>query len=116
LTISFAHAMSSIIEVLGDMDSVAAELTTRHKKVRIVESGEERPMTSPDQVLLSGVMASGAPISVHYRGGRNAGTALLWEINGTAGNIQVTGPGGQLHAFGFTIKGARGAYEPLQPL
>jgi len=41
--------------------------------------------------MVIGTLKSGAAISIHYRGGMSKGTNFLWEINGTEGDIQVTG-------------------------
>jgi predicted dehydrogenase len=45
-----------------------------------------QPVSAPDQVLVSGLLANGAPLSIHYRGGTaRDGDGLFWEINGTVG-------------------------------
>src|SRR6266481_8968593 len=46
-------------------------------------------MTSPDQVLLSGVLQSGAVASVHLKGGTANGTGFLFEIHGTEGVLAI---------------------------
>jgi predicted dehydrogenase len=66
------------------------------------------PMTAEDQVAVTGTLAGGAVASVHFRGGRSRGTNLLWEINGTEGDILVTSRSGQLHSSKVEIRGARG--------
>ena len=115
LTIPFGHVMAAIADVLGEVVTVSAEMTTRRKTVRIIDTGEERPMTSPDQIIVAGILRSGAPIAVHYRGGMG-GTGLLWEINGAGGNIRVTGAHGQAQLTDLLVSGARKVEEPLQPL
>jgi predicted dehydrogenase len=108
LTIGVGHAWVAVHEVLGPMAELSATLATRNKKVRIVESAEERPMSAADQVVVVGILASGAPMAIHYRGGHSHGTGLLWEINGSAGDLQVTGAGGHMQVVELTIKGASG--------
>ena len=51
---------------------------------------KKKPKNAEDQILVIGQLESGAAASVHYRGGLSRGTNLLWEINGTEGDIQVT--------------------------
>jgi hypothetical protein len=46
-------------------------------------------MTSPDQVLVSGILQSGAVASVHIKGGTASGTGLLLEIHGTDGDLAI---------------------------
>jgi predicted dehydrogenase len=76
-------------------------------------------MSAPDQVLVSGILASGAPLSIHYRGGMARETeGLLWEINGTAGDIRVTGSGSRGHAqlVQLSLTGARGDEKAFRPI
>jgi hypothetical protein len=44
-------------------------------------------MTAPDQVLIRGVLQSGAVASVHLKGGFANGTGFLFEIHGTEGDL-----------------------------
>jgi predicted dehydrogenase len=53
---------------------------------------------------------------IHYRGGQSRGTNLLWEINGTEGDLQVTAAGGQAQIFELTVHGGRGAQSSLENL
>jgi len=39
---------------------------------------------------VSGVLQCGAPLSMQLRGGLPRGTRLLWEINGTEGDLRIT--------------------------
>jgi len=50
------------------------------------------------------------------RGGRSRGTNLLWEINGTEGDLQVTADGGQAQIFELTVRGGNGAQSSLEAL
>ncbi|MGE4561252.1 MAG: gfo/Idh/MocA family oxidoreductase, partial [Desulfobulbus sp.] len=70
----------------------------------------------PDQIMVHGALASGAALSIHYRGGVSRGTNLLWEINGTEGDIQVTGDLGHAQMIQLTVRGARGKDKELRPL
>lgn len=116
LTIPFGHTLSAVADVLGGVASVSAVLATRRKTVRVVETGEDRPMTSPDQILVAGLLKSGVPISIHYRGGKPRGNGLLWEIYGTHGEIQVTGNGGHTQFVELAVKGAQGDAAALVDL
>ena len=92
LTIAVGHALAALRDVFGEVAEVSAVLATRRTSTLVVETGEKLPVSAPDQVLVSGVFASGAPVSIHYRGGlARDGNGLFWEINGTKGDIRVTG-------------------------
>jgi hypothetical protein len=83
----------------------------------VVDSGEKLPVTAPDQILVSGVLTGGAPVSLHYRAGMpRDGAGPLWEINGTEGELRVTGPFGHLQFVPLTLSGARGNEKAFQTL
>src|SRR3989442_15780203 len=82
----------------------------------VPETGESRPMTADDQVGVNGLLEDGAAVSIHYRGGVSRGTNLLWEINGTEGDLQLTAAGGQAQIFEMTIRGASVEQSALEVL
>jgi predicted dehydrogenase len=68
-------------------------------------------------MLVSGILSGGAPVSIHYRGGMaRDGDGFFWEINGTAGDIRVSGPFGHTQFVPLSLKGARGDEKTFQPL
>ena len=64
-------------------------MANQRQRVKIVETGETIQMTSPDQVLISGVLQSGTVASVHLKGGTTSGTDFLFEIHGTEGDLAI---------------------------
>jgi len=91
-------------------------MTSNFTTVNLKDTGESKPKTAEDQIMVIGILASGAAVAVHYRGGISRGTNLLWEINGTEGDIQVTGPLGHGQLVPLTIRGARGEEKELKTL
>ena len=117
LTIPVGHTLAALRDVLGEVAEVSAVLATRRTSARVTDSGETLPVSAPDQVLVSGILASGAPLSIHYRGGAaRDGDGLLWEINGTEGDIRVSGPSGHAQMVQLSLKGARGEEKVFRPL
>lgn len=116
LTIPFGHTMAAVRTVLGDVVELSARLASGRTSARIIETGETRPMTSHDQVLVDCLLESGAPLCVHYRGGMPRGTGLLWEINGSEGDLQVTGKNGHAQMVRLSVHGARHADKVMRPL
>jgi predicted dehydrogenase len=90
LSVIGGHAIAAVHYVLGPLREVAAVLSQRRRTVRVAETGEMIPMKTPDQVSLHGVLQSGAPLSIQLRGGLPRGARLLWEINGTEGDLRIT--------------------------
>ncbi|WP_326719893.1 Gfo/Idh/MocA family oxidoreductase [Streptomyces sp. NBC_00243] len=116
LSIAVGHAADALCHCLGEVQELSATTTVRRKTVTIEETGEKRPVTAADQVSVSGLIEGGAAFSIHYRGGFSRGTNLLWEINGTEGDLQVTADGGQMQIFDMTVRGGRGAQSSLEVL
>src|SRR4051794_30878447 len=116
LSIALGHAADALCYCLGEVRELAAVMTLRRTTFEIAETGERRPMTADDQVCVSGLLEGGAALSIHYRGGLSRGTNLLWEINGTEGDLQVTAAGGQAQIFEMTVRGGKGAAASLQGL
>jgi predicted dehydrogenase len=116
LTIPFGHTVDALCYVLGEFRDVTAMTARRRTQTQVAETGAIVEMTAEDQVIVSGTLQSGAVVSAHYRGGLPRGTGLLLEINGTAGDLQLTGMFGHAQLVDLTLKGATGQEPALQPL
>jgi predicted dehydrogenase len=116
LAIALGHAADALCYCLGEVRELSATMTMRRESFTIAEAGESRPMNADDQVCVAGLLEGGAALSIHYRGGRSRGTNLLWEINGTEGDLQVTADGGQAQIFDLTVRGGNGAQSSLEVL
>jgi predicted dehydrogenase len=116
LSIAVGHAMDALCFCLGEVQELSATMTTRRTAFTIDPSPDVRPMAAEDQVLVAGLLDGGTALSVHYRGGVSRGTNLLWEINGTEGDLQVTSAGGQPQIFELTVQGGTGAQAALEVL
>jgi predicted dehydrogenase len=117
LTIAVGHTLAALRDVFGEVAEVSAVLATRRTTALVIETGEKVPVSAPDQVLVSGIFASGAPISIHYRGGTaRDGDGLFWEINGTKGDIRVTGSSGHPQMVQLSLHGVQDGETAFRPL
>jgi len=116
LSIALGHAADALCHCLGEVRELSATMTVRRKSFTITGTSESKPMTTDDQVLVSGLLEGGAALSIHYRGGVSRGTNLLWEINGTEGDLQLTAAGGQAQIFEMTVRGGKGVQPSLEVL
>lgn len=116
LTIPLGHTLAGVTNVLGGFDTLKAQMAKNFSTVKVTDTGEEKPKTAEDQIMVIGKLQNGAAVSVHYRGGISKGTNLLWEINGTEGTIQVTGANGHGQMVQLLISGAKSGDEELKPL
>ena len=118
LTIPVGHTLAALMEVLGEIAEVSAVLASRRTSALAVDTGETLSMSAPDQVLVSGLLANGAPLSIHYRGGTaRENDGLFWEINGTEADIRVSAPSrGHAQLVPLSLKGARHDEKAFRPL
>jgi predicted dehydrogenase len=116
LTIVCAHRLDALCYCLGEFTEVSATLANRRTTATVVETGESIAKTAEDQIAVSGVLEGGAVACIHYRGGASRGVNLLWEINGTAGDLQLCDPAGHGQMHDVQIKGGCGARQALEVL
>lgn len=116
LSIPLAHTLVGLTETLGAVKTLKASQFSNFTEVTLTDTNEVKPKTAADQILIQGQLESGAALSVHYRGGVCKGTNLLWEINGTKGDLQITADSGHGQMGQLTIKGAQQTDESLQTL
>jgi len=116
LTIPFGHTIDALSWILDDFERIGGTLATRRKSVQISDTGSTMEATAPDQIAVAGRLHGGAVASLHYRGGFSRGTNFLWEINGTKGDIVVTGGIGHLQFAQIKIQAASGEDKALSAL
>jgi predicted dehydrogenase len=117
LTIPVGHTLAALRDVLGEVAEVSSVLAVRRPTALVIDTGETLPVSAPDEVLVSGIFASGVPVSIHYRGGAARDSdGLFWEIHGTEGDIRVSGSSGHTQMVQLSLTGARGEEKTFRPL
>lgn len=116
LTIPLGHTIDAVCCALGEFESLNAVIATNLSEAVVLETKETIAKSAEDQIVIAGTLRSGATISVHYRGGRSRGTNFSWEINGTEGDLLLTGPGGHAQFMEPALRGARGDEKTLSEL
>ena len=113
------HSIDALFYCLGEFKELSSVVANQRKQVKIVETGETIQMNAPDQVLVSGILQSGAVASVHLKGGTVGATGFLFEIHGTEGALAVVpadpSQATYIQASEFTVRGAQ-AGKPLADL
>lgn len=108
-TVPFGHFSDAFAYCLSPFAEVSALQSKLFDQTFVIETQKMTPKTANDQLVVQGRLADGAVASIHYRGGVAKGTNLLWEINGTEGDLVVTSPMfGHLQLAPLTLRGARG--------
>src|SRR3989440_7507238 len=116
LMIAVGHAADALCYCLGEARELSATMAMRRRAFTIAGTGESKPMNAEDQVGVTGLLEGGAAFSIHYRGGVSRGTNLLWEINGTEGDLQLTATGGQAQIWELDVSGGKGDQSTLELL
>lgn len=116
LTIPVAHTLAAVEYVLGPIASVQASLSNRRTEAMVSETQEVIPMLAADQILMMGKLATGSPLSLHYRGGVPKSAGLYWEIHGSEGDIIIEAANGHAQMVQLSIRGARLGDAGLQAL
>jgi predicted dehydrogenase len=116
LTIPFGHTIDGLSWVLGAFADYSATIATRRPDVALSDTGGTARATGPDQIAFNGVLDNGIVVSMHYRGGFSRGTNFLWEINGTKGDIVVSGGIGHLQFGLIKLQAATGEDKALGDL
>ena len=116
LSIAVGHTADALCHCLGEVRELSATMTKRRQTFTIAGTHETKPMNAEDQVAVSGLLEGGAAFSIHYRGGVSRGTNLLWEINGSDGDLQLTATGGQAQIWEMDVRGGKGPQSSLEIL
>ncbi len=111
MTIPGGHSIDALCFCLGEFKEVSSVVVTQRRQARNVDTGESLQMTSPDQVLVAGMLQNGAVASVHVKGGALNGTGFLFDIQGTEGDLSIgparARPGSSVQVSELSLKGSR---------
>ena len=122
LTVPGGHTLDSLCHVLGEFEQVAAVVATQTPRCEIVGTGEVVDVTASDQVLVSGRLVGGAVVSVHVKADMGNPTGVLFEINGTEGDLRLrtaepVGPAPVgIQRAELVLEIARGRRKPFEPV
>jgi predicted dehydrogenase len=114
LTIANGHTVDAMRFVVGDLRRLSAIAATQAKQWLDTGTGTWLDVTSPDNVLLCGRLASGAVVSVHIGAIPFGGSGYRMEIYGREGTLVASGEDSpQLNKI--SLHGVKGA-NTLAPI
>src|SRR6266566_3230454 len=111
LTIANGHVIDALRFVAGHFARVACLVTTQARHWYETDTQQLVEVTSPDNVLVSGQLASGAVASVHVAAVPWAGSGFRMEIYGREGTLVTTGNVSSQRGEMLRLQGARGSHE-----
>jgi predicted dehydrogenase len=110
LTIANGHTIDALRFVAGNFARVACLVTTQARQWYETDTGQWVDVTSPDNVLVSGQLTSGAVASVHVAAVPWAGSGFRLEIYGKEGTLVATGSVSSQRGEMLRLRGARGGH------
>ncbi|KAK1700770.1 oxidoreductase family protein [Colletotrichum godetiae] len=114
--IGFGHFLDSFTNVVGDFDlsSLSSVLKSDVDTVQLYKADRSSlinasyPKSSPDHILVQGILQNGAPASLTFRTTPAAASEVgaRWIISGTKGEIEAVWDGGQwqIHNLSKSLK------------
>ncbi|MFC7219475.1 Gfo/Idh/MocA family protein [Streptomyces polyrhachis] len=115
LAVVAGHSLDMFRAAVGDFAELSATLATRIPHVTLEETGERLDVTSPDQIVIGGLLDSGAAACAHFMTGGPRGDGFRIEVHGRAGRLVLTAADDSLVAPDFTLYASDGA-APLTEL
>ena len=91
LTIAFGHAIDALSICVGELKEVSAVVSTQVPSWFESDTNRYVDVTSPDNILVSGKLASGAVMSVHVATQPFHGSGQRLEVYGREGTLVVEG-------------------------
>jgi predicted dehydrogenase len=110
LTIANGHVIDALRFVAGSFARVACMVTTQAPQWYETDTKQMVDVTSPDNVLVSGQLVSGAVAGVHAAAVPWAGSGFRMEIYGREGTLVATGNISSQRGETLRLQGARGSH------
>jgi predicted dehydrogenase len=111
LTIANGHVIDALRFVAGNFARVSCMVTTQSRQWHETDTKTFVDVTSPDNILVSGILASGAVASVHVAAVPWAGGGYRMVIYGREGTLLVTGNVSSQRGEMLRVQGAQRSHE-----
>jgi predicted dehydrogenase len=111
LTIANGHVIDALRFVLGNFTRVSCMVTTQVQQLYETDTQQFVPVTSPDNVRISGQLERGAAASVHVGAVPWAGSGFRMEIYGREGTLVTTGSVSSQRGEMLRVQGTQGSHE-----
>ena len=117
MTITGGHNLDALCYCLGEFRQLAAFAVSQRDQIKLQATGEMIPKTSPDQLVVSGIVGDGTAVSFQVRGGMARGLEFLFEIHGEMGDLVLEATTrASTQRQELSVRGSRGAGTPLTDL
>lgn len=117
MTITGGHQIDALCHCLGEFHELAASVVSQRDSIPADDAGGVIPKSSPDQLVVNGIVGDGCVVSFQIRGGMARGTEFLFEIHGDAGDLVLTATTrASMQRQELSVQGAQGKGTPLAEL
>ena len=117
MTITGGHQIDALCHCLGEFREVAAFVVSQRDRIHSEDTGGLIPKTSPDQLVVTGIVGEGAAVSFQIRGGMARGTEFLFEIHGDKGDLALAATErASMQRQELRVQGAQGEAKVLADL
>ncbi|KUO22458.1 Gfo/Idh/MocA family protein [Streptomyces dysideae] len=110
------HSLDMFQYAVGNFTEVSATLTTRIDRITMEETGERIEVTSPDQIVVAGLLESGTAASAHFMTGGPRGDGFRIEVHGRKGRLVLVSSDDSLVGPQFTLTHETANGTPAQNL
>jgi predicted dehydrogenase len=117
MTITGGHQIDALCHCLGEFRELAAFVVSQRDRIHSEDTGGLIPKTSPDQLVVTGIVGDAAVVSFQIRGGMTRGTEFLFEIHGDQGDLALTATErASMQRQELRLQGGRGDAKQLADL
>ena len=117
MTITGGHNLDALCYCLGEFRQLGAFVVSQRDQIPLAGSGQLIPKTSPDQLVVNGIVGDGTVVSFQVRGGMTRGHEFLFEIHGETGDLVLEATTrASTQRQELRVRGAQGAGKPLVDL
>lgn len=96
MSISFGHAIDALTMCVGDFSEVSGVVSTQIDSWLLTDTDSHVDVTSPDNIIVSGRLASGGVVSAHVASQPVMGSGQRLEVYGRHGTLVVDSGEGRL--------------------
>ena len=115
LTIGFAHLVDWLGQIIGPFVEISGHITTQIPEWTEIDTGKKVSVSAPDTVMITGLIKTGAEVSVTVGNVPHLGSGMRLELHGTNGTIVATSEQSS-HIGPVTVYGAQDDSTSLAPL
>ena len=116
-TITGGHCLDALCHCLGEFRELSAFVVSQRDSIPLQGTGEIVAKTSPDQLVVQGIVGDGAIVSFQVRGGMARGSEFLFEIHGEEGDLALSATSRiSMQRQELTLQGGRGKDKNMADL